>query len=64
MPRALGSFRAAGIDATPAPTDYRVDERDEPFLLRLLPSADALDKTTEGLREYLGQMVYRLRGWM
>jgi uncharacterized SAM-binding protein YcdF (DUF218 family) len=64
MPRALGSFRAAGIDATPAPTDYRVDEHEEPALLKFLPSADALDKTTEGLREYLGHAVYRLRGWM
>jgi uncharacterized SAM-binding protein YcdF (DUF218 family) len=64
MPRALGSFRAAGVDAIPAPTDYRVDERDQPLVLKLLPSADALDKTTEGLREYLGQAVYRLRGWM
>jgi uncharacterized SAM-binding protein YcdF (DUF218 family) len=64
MPRALASFRAAGIDATPAPTDYRVDERDEPTLLKFLPSAEALSTTTEGLREYLGQAVYRLRGWM
>lgn len=64
MPRALGSFRAAGIQATPAPTDYRIDERNEPALLKLLPSSESLDLTTGAVREYLGQAVYLLRGWM
>lgn len=64
MHRALGSFRAAGINATPAPTDYRIDDGNEPLLLRLLPSAEALDITTEAWREYLGHAVYALRGWM
>ena len=64
MPRALGSFRAAGIQATPAPTDYRVDERNEPAVLGFLPSTEALDITTDALREYLGHAVYVVRGWM
>lgn len=64
MHRALGSFRGAGIDATPAPTDYRIDEQNRPELLKLLPSAEALEMTTAALREYLAHAVYALRGWM
>jgi uncharacterized SAM-binding protein YcdF (DUF218 family) len=64
MPRALGTFRATGIDAVPAPTDYRVDDFAEPALLKLLPDAGYLEQTTQGVREYLGHAVYRLRGWM
>jgi len=65
MPRALGAFRAAGIDATPAPTDYHVvDDPSEFAWLSLLPSAEALAMTTGAVREYLGHAVYALRGWM
>jgi uncharacterized SAM-binding protein YcdF (DUF218 family) len=64
MHRALGAFRAVGIDAIPAPTDYRIDEKNEPALLGLLPSAEALDTTTDAVREYLGHAVYAVRGWM
>jgi uncharacterized SAM-binding protein YcdF (DUF218 family) len=64
MHRALGVFRAAGIDATPAPTDYRVDDGNGLALLGLLPSVEALAMTTDAVREYLGQAVYALRGWM
>src|SRR5207248_5271561 len=64
MPRALGAFRAAGVDATPAPTDYRIAKYNGPILITLMPSAGALHRTTAALNEYLGQGVYMLRGWM
>jgi hypothetical protein len=32
-------------------------------LLALLPSADALATTTLVLKEHLGNLTYRLRGW-
>lgn len=64
MPRALGAFRAAGIDAIPAPTDYRSVQYAGPLLLDILPSAEALSMFTSALNEYLGQAVYRMRGWM
>lgn len=62
MPRSLATFRAVGINAVPAPADFAVIP--EPLhLLRLLPNAHALHQSTSALKEYLGLLVYRLRGW-
>jgi uncharacterized SAM-binding protein YcdF (DUF218 family) len=67
MPRALAIFQKLGIDAIPAPTDFRTIEAEthsfQEFLLSLLPSADHLNNTSMGLKEYIGIWVYRLRGW-
>jgi uncharacterized SAM-binding protein YcdF (DUF218 family) len=62
MPRALATFRAAGVDAIPAPTDFEVMPRPR-GLLDWLPDADALAASTRALKEYLGLWVYRWRGW-
>ncbi|HEY9652508.1 MAG TPA: YdcF family protein [Coleofasciculaceae cyanobacterium] len=72
MPRSLQIFRRQGIEAIPAPTDFLVTQQDiaEPnssfqaTLLSLLPDADRLDKATRALKEYIGMLVYRLRGWI
>lgn len=72
MPRSLQIFRRQGIEAIPAPTDFLVTQQEiaEPnssfqaTLLSLLPDADRLDKTTRALKEYIGMVVYRLRGWI
>lgn len=63
MPRALGTFRAVGIDAIPAPTDFGVIPQPA-HLMRWLPNADALHDSTLALKEYLGWWVYRWRGWV
>lgn len=62
MPRALATFRSAGIDAFPAPTDFEVIPQ-PPHPLRWLPDAGALSESTRALKEYLGLWVYRWRGW-
>jgi uncharacterized SAM-binding protein YcdF (DUF218 family) len=62
MPRALATFRAAGIDALPVPADFEVMP-EPPHLLRWLPDAEALFNSTQALKEYLGLWVYRWRGW-
>lgn len=62
MPRALATFRAAGLDAIPAPTDFEVKARPRVFL-DWLPDAEALAASTRALKEYLGLWVYRYRGW-
>ena len=64
MRRALSTFRSAGIDAIPSPTDFLVARHDRPAVLEWLPSADALKTTTVALKEYLGHFVYRWRGWI
>lgn len=61
MPRALATFRRAGIPVTPAPTDVR--GVDDPIdLLDLLPDAGSLAATTGAAKEALGYAVYWLRG--
>uniref|UniRef100_B8HLC9 DUF218 domain-containing protein n=1 Tax=Cyanothece sp. (strain PCC 7425 / ATCC 29141) TaxID=395961 RepID=B8HLC9_CYAP4 len=69
MPRALAIFNRLGIPAIAAPTDFHTTQTAElsgaiGFLLSLLPSAETLQNTTLALKEYVGLVVYRLRGWL
>jgi len=64
MPRAAATFKAAGIEAVPLPTDFTFVEYNQPVLLDWLPSAYALAGTTRAVREHLGILVYGLRGWL
>jgi uncharacterized SAM-binding protein YcdF (DUF218 family) len=62
MPRAVATFRAVGIDAVPAATDFEVmPEPNHP--IRWLPDAESLFDSTRAVKEYLGWWVYRWRGW-
>jgi uncharacterized SAM-binding protein YcdF (DUF218 family) len=63
MPRALASFRKAGLDVSPSPTDYLTGWPEPDLLFRLLPDTEALHNSADALREYAGLFVYRLRGW-
>ena len=69
MPRSLLIFKRQGIEAIPAPTDFLITEgsqADSPqeILLDFLPDAGRLDSTTKALKEYIGTVIYRLRGWI
>jgi len=72
MPRSLLIFKRQGIAAIPAPTDFLVTDNElkEPqnspqaTLLNLIPDAKQLDNSTRALKEYIGIIVYRLRGWL
>lgn len=64
MHRALATFRSAGIHAIPSPTDYRVVNQEEFTILSFLPDTEALAGTTRAVKEYLGFLVYRWRGWI
>jgi uncharacterized SAM-binding protein YcdF (DUF218 family) len=72
MPRSLLIFRKQKIDAIPAPCDYLVSEGEiqelsstpKAALLNLLPDTKNLDELTRALKEYIGTLVYRLRGWL
>ena len=72
MPRAVRLFQAQGLEVIPLPTDYNVTQSDweqlwrpdpRAIFLDLLPSADAMALTARMLKEYLGLIVYELRGW-
>jgi uncharacterized SAM-binding protein YcdF (DUF218 family) len=72
MPRSLRIFQRQGIEAIPAPTDFLITQQEinEPSsspqatLLNLVPDADQLQNTTRALKEYIGTVVYHLRGWL
>ena len=63
MPRALATFRKAGLNVVPATADVRVRFPLYDSLLDFLPDADALARTTAGMKEIIGLQFYRLRGW-
>jgi uncharacterized SAM-binding protein YcdF (DUF218 family) len=62
MPRALASFAGLGLNPQPAPTDFS-DRLPPDDIVRWLPDAQSLARSTAALREYLGLWVYRWRGW-
>ena len=72
IPRALKIFQHLGIDAIPAPTDFYVSQQEsqeldysiESRILSLIPNTKSLDRTTMVIKEYIGTIVYWLRGWL
>ena len=61
MARALGVFKALGMNPLPAPCDFKARwSADDP--LRYFPSAGALATSTAAIYEYLGTWWYVLRG--
>lgn len=60
MPRAVGTFRAAGWSVVPYPVDYTTSGREPPLGFSLGGGLSALNAV---LHEGLGMAYYRLRGW-
>lgn len=63
MPRAMAAFRRVGVSVTPATTDVKFVYPLYTGPFDLLPSASALASTTDAIKELIGLIVYRLRGW-
>ena len=72
MPRAVAVFKNQGFEVIPAPSDYNFTQSDwdrlweinlTTQLFNLLPTVDHLNDTTDVLKEYIGILVYKLRGW-
>ncbi len=71
-PRSLLIFKKQGINAIAAPTDFIVTKQDiqepssslEAIILNILPDAGRLEKTTKAIKEYVGLVVYKLKGWL
>lgn len=64
MPRALATFKTAGIDAIPSPSSYSIVNYSHPQILEWIPSLGNLGKMQALIREKLGILVYRHRGWI
>ncbi len=63
MPRAVASFRAAGLDLMPWPAAFQAQGPVVQNIFDLLPDATALAMTSASAKEWLGLLIYRLRGW-
>jgi len=64
MPRAAAAFRKAGFDVTPAPADFRTGWGGQGGLIGWLPHASDLMWSERAVKECVGLLVYRLRGWI
>ncbi len=62
MPRSVAIFKKAGFEVIPASTDFQSGEKLD-LLLQWLPSAESLFYSQMALKEWVGLLVYRLRGW-
>src|SRR5262249_17237124 len=60
MPRAMGAFRAAGLDLVAYPVDYRVGDRDLRVPHAVLSAG--LQRIDLAAREWVGLLVYRITG--
>jgi uncharacterized SAM-binding protein YcdF (DUF218 family) len=59
-PRALGCFRAVGLEPDILPVDRRAGDWKG---LGWLPRADALNRSTDAIHELAGRVAYRLAGY-
>ena len=72
MPRSLAIFKHQKINTIAAPTDFLITRSEiqelsstpKGAILNLLPDSLNLYHFTIALKEYIGMVVYRLRGWV
>jgi uncharacterized SAM-binding protein YcdF (DUF218 family) len=73
MMRSVALFEKEGFVVIPAPADYSITVENweslwhptwEDLLVGLVPNASNMSELNAGLKEYLGFVVYRLRGWL
>lgn len=73
MPRSVMLFEKQGIEVIPAPTDFRVtqtvlDDMAHPdfesFIINLIPNVSNISAFSNAIKEYIGMLVYHLRGWI
>jgi uncharacterized SAM-binding protein YcdF (DUF218 family) len=61
MPRAVGCFRAVGIEADVRPVDYRI--RDASLDPHVAPRGEYLGLSARAIREWVGRGVYAVMGY-
>jgi uncharacterized SAM-binding protein YcdF (DUF218 family) len=62
MQRAVGCFRAVGLDVDAQPVDFRSFDP-AAYQARWTPRASSLEASTNALREFAGRVIYRIRGY-
>jgi len=64
MPRAIAVFQRGDLPVVASTADVLAVDRDPLDLFVWLPDASALAVTTNALKEWMGILVYRLRGYL
>jgi uncharacterized SAM-binding protein YcdF (DUF218 family) len=72
MTRSLLIFQRQGIKVIAAPTDFQITQQEievsqrnwQAVALDFLPDTYYLHQSTKALKEYIGLIIYRLRGWL
>ena len=73
MPRSVAIFEHQGFEVIPMPADFlatwgaegrTVELGVDGWLLTIFPDSEQLDMSSRALREYIGMVVYWLRGWL
>jgi uncharacterized SAM-binding protein YcdF (DUF218 family) len=73
MPRSAAIFNKFDVNLIPAPADFLVTDADIRYfldpdpriqLMNLVPATDSLYWESQALKEYIGIIVYKLRGWL
>jgi uncharacterized SAM-binding protein YcdF (DUF218 family) len=70
MPRSMMIFQKLGMKPIAAPTDFVVTDREmaattpQARLLHLLPESEDLFHSTRAIKEYIGIVIYKLKGWV
>jgi uncharacterized SAM-binding protein YcdF (DUF218 family) len=60
MSRSVRQFEKVDLNVTPYPADYQTNIKKRFILNDLIPSADAMSKTSLSIKEYIGLMA---SGW-
>jgi uncharacterized SAM-binding protein YcdF (DUF218 family) len=63
MPRAIGAFRAVGLELEPHPVDFRTERERRTDLVPFGHAADGLALAGIAIREWVGLAVYYLAGY-
>ena len=64
MSRAVATFTKLEVDVFPVSADVRAVSIIDSTIFDFIPSIFALGMTTNAMREWTGQLIYRLRGWI
>ncbi len=64
MPRAMGVFRKQGVDSVAAGSPPQIVVPSDPAFSFWQPNAHVLSASRSIVKEYVGMLVYWLRGWL
>ena len=62
MKRSVAVFERLGVTVFPVSADVRVVKSSNLNVLDFLPDAEALNQTSDAMREWMGQKVYEMQG--